>query len=116
MARITIYKNSVGASICSIIGYMFFVIGVLTMLSESVTGGILLVLYGVGLTIGASVISKNKQFKTWKKQIETSGYVPLMQNSIQTAIQIYNTYPGKKTLNYIRSINPQAADLIEEQE
>lgn len=35
--------------------------------------------------------------------------------NMQVAIKVYNAYPCKKSLNYIRSLNPAAAQLIDQQ-
>ena len=35
--------------------------------------------------------------------------------NMQIAIKVYNAYPGKKSLDYIRSLNPAAAQLIDQQ-
>lgn len=115
MARITIYKNSFLASAVSILGYLFVVCGIMAAFSGEIAGGILIALVGFGLAVLASSISEQKQFKTWKKQIEQKGLVPQIQASTQVAIQVYNTFPGTKALEYIRTLNPTAAQLISQQ-
>ena len=114
MARITIYKNSVLATLVGIFGYIFIIAGLALAFTEEILGGIILALIGVGFSIWAPAISRNKQFKTWKKRIEEGGLVPALPSSTQTAIQIYNPFPNKKTLEYIRSLNPSAAQQISE--
>ena len=114
MARITIYKNSFLASICSMCGYGIAVSGILVAIGENVIAGILMITWGVALSFLASVISERKKFSEWKKQVKKGGYTSVIQNNIQGAIQVYNTYPCKKSLEYIRTLNPQAAELIEQ--
>ena len=115
MARITIYKNSFLATLVSICGYIGVVCGVMVMFEGDIAAGILMLAVGIGLAVWASKISQNKQFKTWKKQVEVKGLVPGVQSSVQTAIQVYNTNPSTKTLNYIRTLNPAAAENIAQQ-
>lgn len=114
MARITIYKNSFLASICSMLGYGIAVCGILVAIGENVIAGIVMIAWGMALSFLASSISERKKFSEWKKQIKKGGYTSVIQNSIQGAIQVYNTYPCKKSLEYIRTLNPQAAELIEQ--
>ena len=115
MARGTIYKTSVLASAVSIFGCGFMLMGIASAFSGQVVGGIIMALCGVGLSIWASEISENKRFKVWKKKVEEGGFVPAIQSNMKTAIDCYNTLPGKKTLAYIRTLNPAAADNIEQQ-
>ena len=115
MARVTIYKNSILASICSIFGYFLVMGGILAAFSGEILAGIIIALLGFGMAALAAAISENKRFKTWKKQVESKGYVPAIQANVQTAIQVYNTYPSTKTLEYIRTLNPRAAQMISEQ-
>jgi len=112
MARITVYTNSILASLCSILGYALALIGLIGAFSGGIAAGIILIVLGFGLSFLASAISKNKQFKQWKKQIERNGLVSVIQNNVTVAIQIYNNFPCKKSLEYIRSLNPLAADII----
>lgn len=67
---------------------------------------------GFGLSWLADSISENKKFATWKKKVEEKGYVADIQSDISFAIEIYNTNPCTKTLEYIRTLNPQAAEFI----
>lgn len=115
MARITIYKNSVLATVCSMFGYGIAVSGVLVTITEDVIGGIVMIVCGFALSFLASSISESKKFSEWKKQIKKGGYTSVIQNSIQGAMQVYNTYPCKKALEYIRTLNPQAAELIDQE-
>lgn len=115
MARIPIYKNSFLASSCSILGYIIVIGGVVTAISEDIIGGIILIISGFVLMFLAKNISENKQFKKWKKQINRKGDISVIENSIQGAIQVFNTYPCKKSLEYIRTLNPQAAEFIDQE-
>ncbi len=115
MARITIYKNSIMANVCSLFGSVFMFAGIGVLFSGEILGGIVAIAGGVGLNIWGSNISANKQFKKWKKQVESKGLTSAIASSDHTAITVYNTYPCKKSLEYIRSLNPRAAQEIDRQ-
>ena len=115
MARITIYKNSVLASLISILGYIFVIGGICVMFGGEIGGGIVMLIVGIALAMWASAISENKKFKTWKKELQAKGVEAQIRTSTQVAFQVYNAYPRSNTLNYIRSLNPAAAQLIADQ-
>ena len=115
MARITIYKNSILASICSIFGYLLVIGGIMVAFGGEIFGGILVALMGFGLAVLASFISERKKAKTVLKKIKASGLEPQIRQNLQAAIQVYNACPGKPALEYIRSLNPSAAAYIEQQ-
>lgn len=115
MARVRIYKNSFLASALSILGYVFLATGIIAAFNGEIIGGIFVVAISIAMMFGAKSISENKQFKAWKKQVEEKGYVPGIRSSVSTAIQVYNTFPCTKTLEYIRTLNPAAAENIAQQ-
>jgi len=115
MARITIYRNSVLATLVSIIAYMFVGVGIMIAFNGQIIGGILLALVGVVLMALASSISTNKQFKMLKKDWQAKGLIPEIQSNVSVAIQAYNTLPCPKMLAYIRTLNPEAAVEIARQ-
>lgn len=114
MARVTVYKNSVVASILSVCGYVAAIAGIIAAFSGSVVAGIISVLAGIGLVFWAAAISQNKQFKIWKNKIEASGLAGRIKADVNTAVMVYNSNPDKKTLAYISQLNPTAGSLIAE--
>ena len=60
---VILYKNSFLASLVSICGCSFLIIGIGTIISNEILAGIVLIAIGVGLLMVASDISDNKQFK-----------------------------------------------------
>lgn len=115
MARITIYKNSILANLFNLLGYVLMLSGIAIALGGEIVPGIVLALIGFGSAVLASSISENKRFKSWKKEVEAKGYVPAIQSSVQVALQVYNTYPCTKALEYICTLNPEAARIISNQ-
>lgn len=114
MARvpIRIYKNSFLASVVSIFGTILSVSGI-AMLFAVPLGGIVCILLGIGLFIWGGEISENKAFKKWIKDLESKGVVAALPASSELCVKVYNANPCKKTLNFIRKHNPNAAQLIE---
>lgn len=112
MARFAIYKNSVLATLCSIVGYLLAISGVIIAFNEEVAGGIVIVVIGLGLHLLGGYISENKKFKYFIKGLQKDGTDRLLSSSVPTAFQVYNAFPSKKTLAYIESKNPQAAAQI----
>lgn len=112
MARITIYKNSLLASACSLAGYGCVVGGVLAVFNGEIAGGIAIAAVGFGLAVLASAISEAKRFWSWKRQIKKKGLEPTIRSSTQAAIQVYNTYPCDRAMKYIAELNPAAGNYI----
>lgn len=114
MARIRIYKNSIVASFFSMCGYGLAIIGIIVAFSESVIGGIIVTLIGVGLAFWGAKISEKKQFRVWMKKIESDGIISRIKEDANVAVMVYNSNPGKRTLAYISQLNPDAGELIAE--
>lgn len=115
MARIRIYTNSVLANIVNILGYLFVFTGVAGLFEGVILGGILMIGVGLALMFWASNISENKKFTNWKKSVQAKGLEPKIRSSNQVAVQVYNAYPCDKTLKYIQTLNPAAAQMIASQ-
>ena len=116
MARgFSIYKNSVGATAVSILGYGLLMMGVMLAVSEDLISGIVMAVLGILLELWAPTISRNKQFKKWIKQLREKGVEAEIRSDINAAIRVYNSNPCKKTLAYIGTLNPAAAENITKQ-
>lgn len=108
------YKNSFLASIVSIIGCICCVSAIFGCV-EGDPDALILVLPGIPLMIWGKVISENKRFKKWWKQITDKNLEPQIAASVQTAIAVYNKNPQKRTLKKIEELNPAAAANIRDQ-
>lgn len=63
--------------------------------------------------MGAAEIAYNPTFKKWKKEIISKGYAQLIaQRDYSVAVQLYNQKPGKKTMQYLETLNPQIASRL----
>lgn len=96
MAKIRMYRNSFMASLVSLCGYGLAFLGIVVAFSESVVGGIIVALAGVGLMCWAPKISENKQFRVWKRKLESVGITSRMKEDVDVAVMVYNSNPGKK--------------------
>lgn len=113
MARITLYKNSILASLVSIFGYCFMLGGIAIAFDCEILGGIVMFLMGIGLAALASVISSRAQFRQWIKKLKKDGIIDRARQDVTLAIRIFDANPTKQTLRYIRELNPTAAEQID---
>lgn len=114
MARIRIYTNSFVASVLSVCGYTLAMIGFIVAFTESIAGGVIIALIGLVLGVMGAKVSENKQFRVWKRKIESDGISNLIKEDVKVAVMAYNSNPSKKTLAYISQLNPIAGELITE--
>ena len=105
------YKNSFLASLVSIIGCIL-VITAFSTFSDDETAAILMIIAGVGLAICGKLISKNKSFKVWWKQIDEKNLAPEIARNAEFAKMVYSKNPCKQTLKKIAQLNPAAAQQI----
>ena len=116
MARlpITIYRNSILASIISIVGTICLVAGVCLVFEETITG-IVMAIFGGVFMLWAHCISENKAFRRWKKQLKTDGIIDMMPSSNDICMRVYYSNPCKKTIKFIGKYNSSVADELKSQ-
>lgn len=112
--KFTVYSNSVPATLCSLLGSGLMVGGLWCLFRAEFLNGVILLLLGIGLALLASWISDRSQFSAWKRKVKKSGLIPEIQRSVPVAIRVYQTNPCTQALTFIRTLNPQAAELIEQ--
>lgn len=109
------YRNSVLASIVSILGSVA-VVGGVAMMPGGDTGmiiaGVFLIAAGIAMMIGGKFISRNKSYKKWWEEILTKVPPAHIAGNVNLAIQVYNANPKNWTLKKIEELNPTAAQLI----
>ena len=108
------YPHCFAATVVSISGCACAAGGIAVFFSgESRIAGIALIIIGALLMLWASKINDNKAFKRWLKGAKEKNVDQIVSSSVNSAIEVYNIMPGKPMLNYIRTLNPQAAEIIE---
>lgn len=105
------YKLSKSATFISVVGTLIRYGGVLCLFSGLIPGALVCIPIGVGFHFWAEEVA----FSAWKKNVQAKGYeIKVVQGDLQTAIQLYNANPNKKTLAYFDGLNPQIAAKIRE--
>ena len=107
------YKNSFLASVVSILGCGLFLYGISEFRNYGFEYGLPWFLAAIPFAVLAKIISNNKAFKKWWKQIEKADLVPQIVKSNHIALDIYNKNPQKRTLKKIAILNPEAVAIIE---
>jgi len=109
------YKNSFLASLVSILGCICLMGGIMGA-AEGEEGMAFLILVGIPLIVWGKIISNNKAFKKWWKQIEEKNLEPQLPQSVELCKIIYSKNPCKRTLKKLAQYNPTAVQVIEEEE
>lgn len=109
---ILFYKNSFLASVVSILGCIIVLLGVTTISDGDVAPGIGFIVLSLPFLIGGKIISNNKNFKKWWKQVEDAKLEPQIAQNVDTAFAVYNKNPQNRTLKKIEALNPAAAQEI----
>ena len=105
------YKNSFLASVVSILGCFLVFAGIATFGDDAFVA-VLLIVIGIAVAIWGKVISSNKAFKVWWKQVEMNNLEPAIAASVETAVAVYKKNPQKRTLKKITALNPEAGRVI----
>lgn len=107
------YKNSFLASVVSIFGCLL-VMGGIASFSDDAALAVGFIVVGVALAIWGKIISNNKSFKKWWKQVEDNNLESVIARDLNTAITVYNKNPQKRTLKKIAALNPVFAQQIQQ--
>ena len=105
------YKNSFLASIVSIFGCALVTVAVIGLLDGD-TEGLVAIIPGIALAIWGRVISDNKAFKKWWKQVEDNNLESAVATDLNTAVAVYSKNPQERTIRKIESLNPSFAAYI----
>lgn len=113
------YKNSILATLVSIIGCAFVFGGIAMVIedgwsdSETMSIAIIMIVSGLALAFLGKYISNNKAFKKWWKQIEENNLEADIAQNLNTAIIVYQKNPQRRTIKKIATLNPAFAEYIE---
>lgn len=107
------YKNSLAATLVSILGSGIIVCGGVIIAEGEIFIGILTLLTGLFITFYCGKrIAKNKAFKDWTKALKEKGLEEHIKSSSEVARKVYDSNPCEKSLKYIENLNPKAAAEI----
>ncbi len=112
--RVRIYKHSILATFLSMFGTGFSLGGIFILFNLE-AGGIVILIIGICFMWWAESVNDKKTFTLWRKRLEENHIDQLITTSIADSVQVYNANPGKRTLEYIQGLNPQAAAYIRDQ-
>ncbi len=105
------YRKSFIASMISIVGCTLIIMGFADGFQ------IVPILCGIPFLIGGKLYSNwvagRKAFNRWWKQVKDANLEPRIAESTELAFEIYQRNPEKRTLEKIRTLNPEAAARIE---
>ena len=107
------YKNSFLASLVSIVGCLMVMGGIATFGDEAVTA-VILILIGIALAIWGKVISANKAFRKWWRQVEDKNLEDVISKDLNTAITVYQKNPQRRTIKKIATLNASYAEYIQQ--
>ena len=107
------YKNSFLASVVSIFGCGLAMVG-LASFGDSILMALVFLAIGFALMVWGRIISDNKAFKKWWKQIKDNNLEPVIAKDLNTAIAIYRKNPDGRTISEIAKLNPSFAAYIQQ--
>lgn len=106
------YNNSFLASVVSILGCCLAMVG-LSSFGDSILMALILFAAGFALMVWGRIISDDKAFKKWWKQIKDNHLEPVIARDLNTAIAIYQKNPDGRTISEIAKLNPSFAAYIQ---
>ena len=107
-------KASFFTYLLSFLGYISVFVGLVVAAVGNFVTGIVIALVGAAAALISWQISSRNFFRAWWKQIEDANLEDAIRADVTVAMRIYTKNPSKRTLKKIRTLNPQAADMIEE--
>ena len=105
------YKNSFLASVVSIAGCALAMYGIASFGDEAATA-VICIAIGVALAICGKMISSNKAFRKWWKQVKDNNLEEAVSKDLNTAVAIYRKNPQNRTIKKIATLNPTFAEYI----
>lgn len=109
---IIFYKNSILASIVSVLGCVCILVTVMVFDLSDLTESMPPIILGVALLVGGKLLSNHKAFKKWWEKVEEANLIEPMKTDISTAQIVYSKNPCKATLKKIAQLNPAAVEAI----
>ncbi len=107
------YKNSFLASVVSILGCAMVMAGIASF-EDDTTLAVILILIGLVFAVWGKLISNNKAFKKWWKQVKDNNLESAVAKDLNTAISVYQKNPQRRTIKKIATLNPAFAEYIQQ--
>ena len=110
------FKNSFLASVCSVLGSILVIFSIAQLVDEMIELplALLLIAAGVALYLLGRKISHDKSFKKWWQQVIDAGLEPKLSVDQNLCYEIYKKNPQKRTIEKIRTFNPQVAERLDQ--
>lgn len=86
--------------------------GIATFSEGDISLGVALILLGIPFAVWGKIISGNKAFKKWWKQVTDNNLEPAIANDLNVAISVYQKNPQNRTIKKIESLNASYAEYI----
>ena len=100
-----------------ILSYVFLILGIAGMVTGELDSDEVLICIALCMVLRyiSSRNSDDKRFRDMVNSIREKGMEDQIRSNVQLAIEVYKGCPNKKMLEYIRTLNPAAAQAITEQ-
>ena len=90
------------------------IMGSIVSFTEDIPTAIAFFLIGVAFAAWGKIISNNKAFKKWWKQVKDTNLEAVIAKDLNTAITVYQKNPQRRTLKKIAALNPTFAEHIQQ--
>lgn len=107
-----IYKKTALGTLVAIIGALVIIAGILLLFDEKFIFGALVIALGFSSRFLTREINERKAVQRLQKTLREQCLEQQMATSFEVAAEAYRRVPCKKTLDYIATINPHAAETI----
>ena len=108
------YKNSIVATVISILGCASAAGGLMLLVLANDWLGIVFILLGAVGVLAARVIHVNKNYDKWWSENVDSQRQEEIKQSREAAIAVYNENPRRRAIKKISELNPEAGAHIQE--
>ena len=108
MHRYRYYRVSTGATVFWWAGIFFLLSGIGNVIGRNQLFGLATIAVGFLFLIFAEADAEKTMMRTWKQGLDEGK----IRSSIFEAVQAYNQNPCRQSVEYIRTLNSDAADYI----
>ena len=106
----TTYTYSPEATKKSTLGTILIAVGIPTLFAGI---GIVLIIIGVVMKLRAKSTAEKESFSNWIRSLEEKGVLNNISEDTALGVELYRANPCQDTLDYLRKVNPKAAELVD---